>query len=110
MLVALVSFGSMLRASHSGECFCCAVASESEKRMPIHSVDFSHRANDVQVFGPDPKAVEHAHRVIAAFAEADARGEGVALLDGRLLEHLHASEARRLISFAQAVALLEGNA
>lgn len=57
-----------------------------------------------KVFGPDAAAVEHAHRVIAAYEEAAASGKGVATLDGKLVENLHAAEARRLVTFASAIA------
>lgn len=51
----------------------------------------------------------HAQRVIAAFEEAVAGGKGVATLDGKLIENLHAAEAKRMVAFAQAIAALEGS-
>jgi len=54
-------------------------------------------------FGPSPEAVAEARRIVAAFAEVEAAGKGVAVLDGRLIENLHMAEARRLLALAQAV-------
>lgn len=58
-----------------------------------------------QVFGPDPDAVAHARRVLAAWDAAQADGRGVVELDGQLVENLHADEARRLIAFAERLQL-----
>lgn len=58
-------------------------------------------------FGPSAEAVAEAQRVIAAFAEAERRGENMAVLDGRMVEALHVAEARRLVAFAEAVTALE---
>lgn len=59
-------------------------------------------ANDV--FAPSPDAVAAARRLIAAFEEAAAKGAGVAVLDGRMVEALHVAEARALVAYAEAVA------
>ena len=56
-----------------------------------------------EMFGVDPDAVDHARRVIDAFEEASEAGEGVCVVDGQLVENLHANGARRLLAFAQAV-------
>lgn len=59
-----------------------------------------------QVFAPSPEAVEHARRVIAAYEAAVAEGKNVVLVDGKLVENLHAEMARRLVDFAAAIAAL----
>ncbi|MEO0999762.1 MAG: CoA ester lyase [Pseudomonadota bacterium] len=59
------------------------------------------------VFGPSADDLDTAHRQLAAFAEAEARGEGVAVVDGRIVENLHVETARRLIAEAEAIAALE---
>ena len=59
-----------------------------------------------EVFGPDQSAVDHAHRVIAAWEGAKKQGMGVAVLDGKLVENLHAAEARRVLLIAEAIATL----
>jgi len=55
------------------------------------------------VFAPSPEEMDWARRVIEAHAEAESRGSGVVLLDGRLVENLHVAEARRLVSLADAL-------
>ncbi len=57
-----------------------------------------------EVFAPAPGEVDWARRVIAAHAEALARGRGVAVLDGRLIENLHVDDARRVLALADAIA------
>lgn len=57
-----------------------------------------------EVFGYPPEAVADARAVVAAWQEAQAQGKGVAELDGRLIENLHAAEAERVLSFAEAIA------
>lgn len=61
-------------------------------------------ANDA--FGPDNAKVEDARRVVDAYEAAVAAGQGVATLDGRLIENLHAAEARRTLAMADAIAAL----
>lgn len=60
-----------------------------------------------RLFGFDEEAVEHARRVLAAWQQAEAQGRGVAVLDGQLIENLHAAEAERVLSFAEALARRE---
>jgi citrate lyase subunit beta/citryl-CoA lyase len=56
-----------------------------------------------EVFGIDEGDVERARSVIEAWREAQSRGSGVAELDGRLIENLHAAEAERTLEFARAI-------
>ncbi|MBX3184276.1 MAG: CoA ester lyase [Polyangiaceae bacterium] len=56
-----------------------------------------------EVFAPDPGAVEEARRVIVAYEAALAEGKNVCLVDGKLVENLHAAAARRLVSVADAI-------
>jgi citrate lyase beta subunit len=60
-----------------------------------------------EVFAPSPEALERARAEVAAFEEAEARGEGVAVLNGRIVENLHVEAGRRLIARAEAIAALE---
>lgn len=53
-------------------------------------------------FAPAPAKLVEAKRVIAAFDEARAKGQGIATLDGRMIEQLHVAEARALIAYAEA--------
>ncbi|MCC6006384.1 MAG: CoA ester lyase [Rhodobacteraceae bacterium] len=60
-----------------------------------------------EVFAPDAEEIALARRQIAAFEEASARGEGVAVVDGRIVENLHIVMARRLLERAGAIASME---
>ncbi|MBV5332416.1 CoA ester lyase, partial [bacterium] len=55
-------------------------------------------------YGPDESETAFARRVIDAHAAATAKGEGVVVLDGKLIENLHVEAARRTVALAQAVA------
>ncbi len=57
-----------------------------------------------EVFAPSEAEVALARRQIAAFAEARARGEGVAVVDGKIVENLHVATAKALIGKAEAIA------
>jgi citrate lyase subunit beta/citryl-CoA lyase len=57
-----------------------------------------------RAFAPAPEEVDRARRVMAAHAEAEAAGKGVAVVDGRLVEALHVEEARRVLALAEAIA------
>jgi citrate lyase subunit beta/citryl-CoA lyase len=56
-----------------------------------------------EVFGYDAEAVAEARAVLAAWEAAQAEGKGVAVLDGKLIENLHAAEAQRTLAFAEAL-------
>ncbi|WP_108485066.1 HpcH/HpaI aldolase/citrate lyase family protein [Oceaniglobus ichthyenteri] len=58
-------------------------------------------------FAPTPEAVELANRQIAAYEAALAAGQGVAVLDGRIVENLHIVTARATLAKAAAIATLE---
>jgi citrate lyase subunit beta/citryl-CoA lyase len=58
-------------------------------------------------FAPSSADLERAARIVAAHAEATGKGQGVTLLDGRLIEMLHVTEAERLIAQARVIAALE---
>jgi (3S)-malyl-CoA thioesterase len=59
-----------------------------------------------EVFAPSEEEVALARRQIAAYAEARARGEGVAVVDGKIVENLHVATAEALIEKAEAIAAL----
>ncbi|MBO6506523.1 MAG: CoA ester lyase [Kordiimonadaceae bacterium] len=52
-------------------------------------------------FSASDAEVEEARRMIAAFEAAQAEGKGVAVLDGRMIEELHLSEARRMVALSE---------
>jgi citrate lyase subunit beta/citryl-CoA lyase len=55
-------------------------------------------------FAPSPEEIERARRIAAAYAEVERGGKGVVVVDGRLVEALHAAEARRTLALADAIA------
>lgn len=60
-----------------------------------------------RVFAPDPAEVEHAHKVIAAFALPENSGKGVIQVDGKMTELLHLQQAQRLVAISEAIAALD---
>jgi len=63
-----------------------------------------------EVFAPAPADLALAEAQVTAFEAAQARGEGVAVVDGKIVENLHVAVARRLIARAAAIAALEAAA
>jgi (3S)-malyl-CoA thioesterase len=57
-------------------------------------------------FAPSEAEIELARRQIAAFAAAKAAGQGVAVLDGRIVENLHIVTAEAVLARAEAIAAL----
>jgi len=57
-----------------------------------------------RAFSPTPAELEQARRVTAAHAQAAAQGQGVVVVDGRLVEGLHVAAAARLLALAAAIA------
>jgi (3S)-malyl-CoA thioesterase len=60
-------------------------------------------------FGPTEAEIDLARRQIAAFEEAAAQGQGVAVVDGRIVENLHIVTARATLAKAEAIAELESS-
>ncbi len=60
-----------------------------------------------EAFAPSDAELESAHKIVAAFAEAEAEGKGVVVVDGRLIENLHVDNAKRLIALKRAIETLE---
>lgn len=54
-------------------------------------------------FAPDAAALEWARKITKAHAEAEAKGTGVLLVDGKLVEVLHVAEAKRLVELAEKI-------
>ena len=55
------------------------------------------------VFAPSDHEIERANNIITAWSEARARGDGLCVLDGKLVENLHANEASRTIALHEAI-------
>jgi citrate lyase subunit beta/citryl-CoA lyase len=62
-----------------------------------------------EVFTPRPDDVEWSRKIIAAHAAAAARGEGVAVVDGKLIENLHVESAERLVKMAEAIEKMQAS-
>ncbi|MBL3608963.1 HpcH/HpaI aldolase/citrate lyase family protein [Rhodovulum sulfidophilum] len=58
-------------------------------------------------FAPTEAEIDLARRQIAAFEEAERAGQGVAVVDGRIVENLHIVTARETLAKAAAIAELE---
>ncbi len=56
-----------------------------------------------RAFSPSASALENARRVMAAWREAEASGSGVVVVDGRLVERLHAEEAGRILALQRQI-------
>lgn len=59
-----------------------------------------------RAFAPSEAEVDLARRQIAAFEEAEAKGLGVAVVDGKIVENLHIVTARQTLAKAEAIAAL----
>ncbi|RME16821.1 MAG: CoA ester lyase [Alphaproteobacteria bacterium] len=59
-----------------------------------------------EVFAPGEEELALARRQIAAFEEAQASGQGVAVVDGKIVENLHVATAKALIAKAEAIAAM----
>jgi len=58
-------------------------------------------------FSPSPEEADLARRQIDAFDSAKAAGQGVAVVDGRIVENLHVATARETLAKLDAIATLE---
>jgi len=60
-----------------------------------------------RAFAPTEAEIDMARRQIAAFDEAKANGQGVAVVDGRIVENLHIVTAQATLAKAAAIAALD---
>lgn len=65
-------------------------------------LDVTNRA-----FSPSEPEIDLAKRQIEAFEAAEASGQGVAVVDGRIVENLHVATARDILAKAKAIAEME---
>ena len=61
------------------------------------------------IFSPDEAALDLARRQVEAFREATEKGEGVAVVDGKIVENLHVETANRLLAKADAIKMMEAS-
>ncbi len=59
-------------------------------------------------FAPSEAEIDLAKRQIAAFEDCEASGQGVAVVDGKIVENLHVVTAREILAKADAISTLEG--
>ena len=59
------------------------------------------------LFSPSPIEIELAHRQIEAFKAASLNGEGVAVVDGKIVENLHIETARATIEKSEVILDME---
>ena len=64
----------------------------------------SHLGITNRVYSPDPGEVAWSRAVIAAFNAPENEGRGALRVEGRLAEHLHLSQAQRLVALSDAIA------
>ena len=57
-----------------------------------------------QVFAPSAEDIALAQSYVDAFNEAKAKGEGVAVVNGKIVENLHVETAEKLLGKAEAIA------
>ncbi|WP_192965569.1 HpcH/HpaI aldolase/citrate lyase family protein [Phycobacter azelaicus] len=57
-------------------------------------------------FAPSDAEIDLARRQIAAFEEVEASGQGVAVVDGKIVENLHVVTAREILAKADAIAAI----
>lgn len=60
-----------------------------------------------RVFAPSADEIAWSRKIIAAHAEAERQGKGVAVVDGKLVESLHVQAAKRLVALAESIAEAE---
>ncbi|WP_299946990.1 CoA ester lyase [uncultured Ruegeria sp.] len=58
-------------------------------------------------FAPSEDEIDLARRQIAAFEETEAQGQGVAVVDGKIVENLHVVTARETLAKAKAITALQ---
>ncbi|MGC8202171.1 HpcH/HpaI aldolase/citrate lyase family protein [Aliiroseovarius sp. PTFE2010] len=60
-----------------------------------------------EAFAPTEDEIDLARRQIAAFDEVEKTGQGVAVVDGKIVENLHVATAKATLAKAEAIAALE---
>lgn len=63
-----------------------------------------------RAFAPSEAELDLCRRQIEAYETAKAAGQGVAVVDGRIVENLHVETARQMLTRAEAIAVMEASA
>jgi len=56
-----------------------------------------------EIFAPSEEEIRLSRHIIDAYAEAEAQGKGVVVVDGKLIEKLHVDHAKRVVALAEAI-------
>lgn len=59
-----------------------------------------------EVFGPSEKELADARKIVSAYERAQAAGESVITVDGRMIESLHVRDAQRILALADRISEL----
>jgi citrate lyase subunit beta/citryl-CoA lyase len=62
-------------------------------------------ANDL--FGPSQKELADARKIVSAYEQAEAAGNSVITVDGRMIESLHVRDAQRILALADLISEME---
>lgn len=60
-----------------------------------------------EVFGPSPKELDDARKIVSAYEQAAAVGDSVITVDGRMIESLHVRDAQRILALAERISEME---
>lgn len=63
-----------------------------------------------EVFGPSQDELADARKIVSAYEEAQAAGESVITVDGRMIESLHVRDAQRILALSDLIGALESQA
>ncbi|CAM3007354.1 CoA ester lyase [Mycobacterium intermedium] len=62
-----------------------------------------------EVFGPSEKELADAGKIVRAYEQAQAAGQSVITVDGRMIESLHVRDAQRILALADRISELEAH-
>jgi citrate lyase subunit beta / citryl-CoA lyase len=60
-----------------------------------------------EVFGPSPEELTDARKIVSAYEQAQATGDSVITVDGRMIESLHVRDAQRILALADLISEME---
>jgi len=88
-------------------------AAETARRFGMEGASCIHPSNVPilnEAFSPNPEEVEHANRVITAYAEATAAGQGAITVDGKMIDVPVVERAEKLLARWAAIEARQGRA
>jgi len=63
-----------------------------------------------EIFAPSAEEIAWSEKIIAAHGDATKAGQGVVVVDGKLIENLHVEEARRIVALAAMIGEMQAAA